>query len=478
MRLGTARHKQRAAVGSSLGRDIERTDLLSACDDLLLVRTDQRTEHGDLHGLIDGHDVLERLGGNLTERFTSHDSLGALDVCNALGNRIHNAAIHDHAQVAGTGDRNLTLAVAKRHHVQAADLDTWLKRTDDVLHQILARIGRLRTTGEMYRHAHRAATREHPGRHRRIDTRGKQRHDLAGRTNRQTAHTALGARIHVDATLDHQHVHHSVRIVHLNLFIRKRLAQHLAHLTIDVNRGELIVGIGALGVHLKRIERAKLAQRLDGGGTVLLRVAVSVIRQRHTSNAGNGANDTRRFIGLMLVKGHEDITGNSRHGIHGKGGQGRLDVIHEDMLKMCAVLTLQSNLVIVDQADASRHLGFSNLVPERLLVTGLIVRDVAVDNLVHSHRDGIGTGKPDGDVIDILDGKHAVVLATQHAIDVAGALGGKRSEQEAVVIGLLQKIVNARLYNGHGPQILSCISRTRTSSSVARSRSSLTTTSS
>ena len=80
---------------------------------------------------------------------------------------------------------------------------------------------------------------------------------------------------------------------------------------------------------------------------------------------------------------------------------------------MCAVLTLQSNLVIVDQADASRHLGFSNLVAERLLVTGLVVRDVAVDNLIHSHRDGIGTGKPDGDVIDILDGKHAVVLATQ-----------------------------------------------------------------
>ncbi|EBA38756.1 hypothetical protein COLAER_02035 [Collinsella aerofaciens ATCC 25986] len=148
------------------------------------------------------------------------------------------------------------------------------------------------------------------------------------------------------------------------------------------------------------------------------------------------------------------------------------------MLKMCAVLALQSNLVIVDQTDASCHLGFSNLVAERLLVTGLVVRDVAVDNLVHSHRDGVGTGKPDGDVIDILDGKHAVVLATQHAIDIAGALGGKRSEQEAVVIGLLQKIVNARLYNGHGPQILSCISRTRTSSSVARSRSSLTTTSS
>ena len=218
-------------------------------------------------------------------------------MCNALGNRIHNAAIHDHAQVAGTGDRNLTLAVAKRHHVQAADLDTRLKRTDDVLHQILARIGRLRTTGEMYRHAHRTATREHPSRHRRIDTRRQQRHDLAGRTHRQTAHAALGARVHINATLNHQYVHHGIGVVHLNLFIGEGLTQHLAHLTIDVNRGELIVGIGALGMHLKRIEGTKLAQRLDGGGTVLLRVAIGVIRQRHASNAGNGANDTRRIVG-------------------------------------------------------------------------------------------------------------------------------------------------------------------------------------
>ena len=273
-------------------------------------------------------------------------------------------------------------------------------------------------------------------------------------------------------------MHHRVGVVHLDLFIGKRLTQHLANLTVDIDGGKLVVGVGALGMHLKRIEGTELAQRLDGGGAVLLRVAVSVVRQGHTGNAGDSANDTRRLVGLMLVKGHEDITGNSRHGIHGKGGQGRLDVIHEDMLKMCAVLALQSNLVIVDQADASCHLGFSNLVAERLLVTGLIVGDIAVDDLVHSHRDGIGTRKADGNVIDILNGKHAVVLAAQHAIDVAGALGGKRSEQEAVVIGLLQKIVNARLYNGHGPQILSCISRTRTSSSVARSRSSFTTTSS
>ena len=397
---------------------------------------------------------------------------------NALGNRIHNAAIHDHAQVAGAGDGNLALAISERHHVQAADLDTRLKRADDVLHQILARIGRLRTTGEMYRHAHRAATREHPGRHRRIDARRQKRHDLAGRTHRQTAHAALGARVHVNATLYHQYVHHRIGVVHLNLFIGEGLAQNLAHLTIDINRGELIVGIGALGMHLKRIEGAKLAQRLDGGGAVLLRVAVGVVRQGHTGNAGDGADDTRRLVGLMLVKGHEDITGNSRHGVHGKGGQSRLNVIHEDMLKMCAVLALQSNLVIVDQADASCHLGFSNLMAERLLVTGLVIGDVAVDDLVHSHRDGICAGKRNGDVVDILDGKHAVVLAAQHAVNVAGALGSKRSEQEAVVIGLLQKIVNARLYNGHGPQILSCISRTRTSSSVARSRSSFTTTSS
>lgn len=218
-------------------------------------------------------------------------------MCNALSNRIHNAAIHDHAQVAGTGDRNLTLAVAKRHHVQAADLDTRLKRTDDVLHQVFTRVGRLRTTGEMHRHAHRAATREHPGRHRRIDTRRQKRHDLAGRTHRKAANAALGARIHVDTTLNHQNVHHRVGVVHLDLFIGKHLTQHLANLSIDIDRGELIVSIGALGVHLKRIEGTKLAQRLHSGGAVLLRVAVGKIRQRHTGNAGDGADDTRRLVG-------------------------------------------------------------------------------------------------------------------------------------------------------------------------------------
>lgn len=97
---------------------------------------------------------------------------------------------------------------------------------------------------------------------------------------------------------------------------------------------------------------------------------------------------------------------------------------------MCAVLALQSNLVIVDQADAGCHLGFSNLVAERLLVTGLVVGDVAVDNLVHSHRDGIGAGKRNGDVVDILDSKHAVVLATQHAVNVAGALGASEASRK------------------------------------------------
>ena len=215
-------------------------------------------------------------------------------------------------------------------------------------------------------------------------------------------------------------------------------------------------------------------------GRYALRVMIDLAQNKESGHVAMKIVAARQGISLKYLERILPVlTKNGLiEGVHGKGGQGRLDIIHEDMLKMCAVLALQSNLVIVDQADAGCHLGFSNLVAERLLVTGLVVGDVAVDNLVHSHRDGIGAGKRNGDVVDILDGKHAVVLATQHAIDVAGALGGKRGEQEAVVIGLLQKIVNARLYNGHGPQILSCISRTRTSSSVARSRSSFTTTSS
>ena len=67
VRLRAARHEERAAVRSGLAGDVVGPDLMRAGDDLLLVRSDERTKHGHLHGLVDGGDVLQRLGGHLAE---------------------------------------------------------------------------------------------------------------------------------------------------------------------------------------------------------------------------------------------------------------------------------------------------------------------------------------------------------------------------------------------------------------------------
>ena len=41
------------------------------------------------------------------------------------------------------------------------------------------------------------------------------------------------------------------------------------------------------------------------------------------------------------------------------------------------------------------------------------------------------------------------MLAAQHVVDVAGALGRERGEQEPIVVGLLQQVINGRLHNRH-----------------------------
>ena len=61
MRLRTARHEQRAAVGRILRRDLERAQTLGFGDDLQLVGADERTKDGQVNRRVSAADVVERL---------------------------------------------------------------------------------------------------------------------------------------------------------------------------------------------------------------------------------------------------------------------------------------------------------------------------------------------------------------------------------------------------------------------------------
>ena len=67
MRFWPPGHKERAAVGSGLAANVIGTDLLGTRDDLLLVCTDKRAKHRDVHNLVNGSNVLEGLRCDLSQ---------------------------------------------------------------------------------------------------------------------------------------------------------------------------------------------------------------------------------------------------------------------------------------------------------------------------------------------------------------------------------------------------------------------------
>lgn len=90
---------------------------------------------------------------------------------------------------------------------------------------------------------------------------------------------------------------------------------------------------------------------------------------------------------------------------------------------------------------------------QRIMILLVVEGDIAVHDLLHGHGDGVLAGKGDRDVVHILNGKDAAVLAAEHVVDIARALRRERGEKEPVVIGLLEQIIDMRLNDRHGTSV-------------------------
>lgn len=128
---------------------------------------------------------------------------------------------------------------------------------------------------------------------------------------------------------------------------------------------------------------------------------------------------------------------------------------------MSSVLTLQTDFVVMNEANAARHslvrkrnrLIGRRLMAQRIMILLVVEGDIAVHDLLHGHGDGVLAGKGDRDVVHILNGKNAAVLAAEHVVDIARALRRERGEKEPVVIGLLEQIIDMRLNDRHGTSV-------------------------
>ena len=122
--------------------------------------------------------------------------------------------------------------------------------------------------------------------------------------------------------------------------------------------GELVVRVRTARGDLEGLERSELGERIDPRATSTIGLTVRVERQRAAGDARNLGDERHGALSLALGgEGDEDMAGDARHARNGKGGQGRLQRIHEDALEPRAVLALEPYLVIVHQAYATCQLG-------------------------------------------------------------------------------------------------------------------------
>ena len=84
-RLCRRHPRDRAAAGPGGGRRAERTDAAGDPDDLVLIEADQGPVYRETSGLVQDHQVVERLRGDLAERLARHDPERPDLFCQFLG---------------------------------------------------------------------------------------------------------------------------------------------------------------------------------------------------------------------------------------------------------------------------------------------------------------------------------------------------------------------------------------------------------
>jgi hypothetical protein len=150
-------------------------------------------------------------------------------------------------------------------------------------------------------------------------------------------------------------VHRDIRLVHLNAEVRKGLAQGGSNLAVEVNAVDGVIGVGATTVNLERLAALAGTKALDSRGVVLLGVTGTTPRDGYASDARNGGDHAGDILGHTTVfEAHANVPRKALD-MSRTPLEGTLEVGDELALKDRTVLTLETNLVIMNEADAISH---------------------------------------------------------------------------------------------------------------------------
>ena len=170
---------------------------------------------------------------------------------------------------------------------------------------------------------------------------------------RQATHAAG---VHVSGILHHFDAYHHIGILHLNLFFGMHLAQRGADDAVHIHGTDLEIGMVATSLHLEAGEVVDIGHGRQRSLLHLRQIAFALVAGGYAGNAGHLADEVSAvLLGLpigALAQKHAQATGDSMDGDHVEIGKQRLKVFEQAHLERGAIVPLQPDFVVMDQANA------------------------------------------------------------------------------------------------------------------------------
>ena len=347
------RDKNRAAVLVGQNRGVVGPDFLGDCDDVLLVKSDQRPEHRKRADRVGAFQGAHRLGRHLSEAFPGDQGSAGRAARDFLRNPHHKPPHDDGQLVMRALVINRQLYLCEIDVVQPDRPCVGCHFRSEILHLLQGALAGIRRRIEIDRIQFQAALRHHPACDRAVDAAREKQHGLAGAAHRQPAGAGQNMRIDINFLAD-LHRHHDIRMMNIHLQVRIGVKQSAAERLVDLLRVHRVGLILPAAVHLECAApvRIFLPEECDD---VLLQLLIRLYRPlRHRTDADDAEHVLERIHHFLCVACALCLCKNPAGGaVHGEGTaaflQGDPHLLHKGILEQIPVLSLDADLGIFDQ---------------------------------------------------------------------------------------------------------------------------------
>ena len=318
-------------------------------DDLELVHADQRPQDRQARRGVDGVDVLEGLARYLSQAVAGDESERPLLPGDHRRRADHETTVQDDPQGSGTLRHDPPLQLGERHHVESRPDPRGVNSPEELAHLVEALEAGVRMAVEVHVDRKRPALQQSVRGDRRVDTSGEKDGDATRHPRGQSAGPG-GLAERDEGHLVHQlDLDLEVRVVEVDGPTRELLHAG-ADDALDIHGGVRQRLGRPLGANR---ERAGALGALEDGADRGLEALDSGLAGDGRHDVGDPEDSTERRFGLAprgsRLQDHRNPSVETLHLCAADRFHGELQVLHEPILEGAAVVSLESDLVVVNQ---------------------------------------------------------------------------------------------------------------------------------